>query len=870
MRFATFISKSKWITWLPGLLLLGVFATIIYWFWVVDFYHQHFFDRGVLVVAENAARVSYVAILSWLIYAPGAGAAMIVVGVTNRRHLTPAEWAVLCFSIGVGLWHVVMFGLGLFNLYYRAVMVGLALAVLLVSAKHFVEVVHIARRALVDCIESTRQGRDLVNTASTMLVLVGLVWVLLTRGLYPGGGGDYYTHYFYYYLEVLKHHGLTPNDVWYHYYYSKGYGLFFLSMLLTDPEAPALVTFCCVAFAAIAIATIVARMAPRSLWPASGALLYLLFYSVNFGQFDTGAFQKDHELVSALIVLFAWALSMEMFAPPLAARISSAMSGIAVSIVCQPAGIFLVIYTGLLSAWALLKRRWADFWGLGLVAAAIGSTVLVVFAVSYLITGLATDLELELSLRFANFARLDSWGVLPQLISILWILDNLNAVAPSFGWDSLYQVARFMRLNIFWPYLAAPLVAIALSLRKSKTGSTGGNAVPRSIALQTFTRIGTLVAVLATISLVGGQVRNISYLRFSTFFVPLLVLLTISVTALVFTRKKNEHPGKTASIALPLAMLAGVLVYWQTATGWGHSAFDAARNAVLFATGRYSLADAYKRIPGPSALNPGALAAAQQLPPNTPIWSTSLETFCMAPGCLIESVVSFKMSGRLDEILGGKPDRAKKLLQEAGLNYFLFSKDFRLRDLLPHSKLFAPDTIADYLGVKWSDGSTYLLTWRGPGTKPISAEFLEDYKQRLDRPEESWFLFKKLAQQIIEISPALRSEKASATLRAIPWREAPNGTVDIISATYGQKCQTPFWQVSQAFRPSNATRAARDLCQGRKQCHLTVDVHTFPEAQRGCGNDFALEYRCSRDTPIKTVLLRNSDGQTIDLACDKP
>ena len=62
--------------------------------------------------------------------------------------------------------------------------------------------------------------------------------MLLRRGLFPGGSGDYYTHYFYYYLEVLKNHGLAPNDVWYHYYYSKGSGLVFLGMLLTDPEAP--------------------------------------------------------------------------------------------------------------------------------------------------------------------------------------------------------------------------------------------------------------------------------------------------------------------------------------------------------------------------------------------------------------------------------------------------------------------------------------------------------------------------------------------------------------------------------------------------------------------------------------------------------
>ena len=93
-----------------------------------------------------------------------------------------------------------------------------------------------------------------------------------------------------------------------------------------------------------------------------------------------------------------------------------------------------------------------------------------------------------------------------------------------------------------------------------------------------------------------------------------------------------------------------------------------------------------------------------------------MSTYCMVPGCLIESVISFKMSGRLDEIRGGDPELAKQRLQEAGLNYLLFMKDYRMIDLLPFSELFAPETIGRYLGVKWSDGSTYLLAWIGPDT----------------------------------------------------------------------------------------------------------------------------------------------------------
>ena len=184
------------------------------------------------------------------------------------------------------------------------------------------------------------------------MIAVVAAWLLLRRGLFPGGSGDYYTHYFYYYLEVLKNHGLAPNDVWYHYYYSKGSGLAFLGMLLTDPEAPALTTFPCVIFAAVAIATLAARMAPGSLWPAAGALIYLLYYLLNFNGIGEGEFQKDHEEVAALVVLTAWALCMERCAPPRPFRVMAASSAIAAAIVTQAVGVLLSVFVGLL--WRLV------------------------------------------------------------------------------------------------------------------------------------------------------------------------------------------------------------------------------------------------------------------------------------------------------------------------------------------------------------------------------------------------------------------------------------------------------------------------------------------------------------------------------------
>jgi len=214
-------------------------------------------------------------------------------------------------------------------------------------------------------------------------------------------------------------------------------------MLLTDPEAPALTTFPCVIFAAVAIATLAARMAPGSLWPAAGALIYLLYYLLGFSDIGGSEFQKDHEEIAALVVLTAWALCMERCAPPRPFRMMAAASAIAAAIVTQAVGVLLSVFVGLLCVWSILRRRWSEMWAYGVVAVAIAGVVLAMLVLSYVQTGLASDQALDLMLRFADVGRLDRWGVIPQVIAVAWIRDNYLALAPPFGSGVFKQLFQF-------------------------------------------------------------------------------------------------------------------------------------------------------------------------------------------------------------------------------------------------------------------------------------------------------------------------------------------------------------------------------------------------------------------------------------------
>ena len=169
-------------------LILG-FIGVAAWFGGVDFYHRYFFDTGPVVAADNLVRVVFVVIFSWLIYAPGAGIVALIMSPAERTALSGAERAVLGFGIGVGIWHVVMLILGILDLYYRPVMAGLCLVVLVASARHFGRVAVAGCRILALRFDELRQGRASPQTVGATLVAVAAAWLMLRRGLYPGSPG---------------------------------------------------------------------------------------------------------------------------------------------------------------------------------------------------------------------------------------------------------------------------------------------------------------------------------------------------------------------------------------------------------------------------------------------------------------------------------------------------------------------------------------------------------------------------------------------------------------------------------------------------------------------------------------------------------
>ncbi len=127
---------------------------------------------------------------------------------------------------------------------------------------------------------------------------------------------------------------------------------------------------------------------------------------------------------------------------------------------------------------------------------------------------------------------------------------------------------------------------------------------------------------------------------------------------------------------------------------------------------------------------PGLEQAWRLLPPLTRVWSFHIYTYCMLPDCNFQGYLSFIFSPRWPIVYFGSPEAARAALQAENLNYFFFSKNMEIDDPIGHAPLFSPDKIATYLAIRWTDGTDYLLTWSGPGTRPLDESFLSAYRDR--------------------------------------------------------------------------------------------------------------------------------------------
>jgi hypothetical protein len=720
----------------------GGYVALLAWFKWVDVYHTQFATSGLYVLFYNLFRLGFIFYLFWIITGVGAVTLRLL---GSGRHIGPTAFDSLgiCFFTGVGLWHLVMLGLGFLNLYKPWVAIAMTVPLVFLSYFDFRGAMarlsreHTFSRLLP--LHASHEALDrLIAAALIGLFLTAFTALLLVKGLYPAGGHDYFMHYFPYLRTVIERGGLWPNDVWYHFYYSKGAGLYFLGMLLTDPLAPQLVTFCFMVAGAIALFQFLSRLAPESWWPHVGVILWLGLYiftpggGVHRDNGGWGDFEKLHELNSALVIGIVWLLSGALEHRDRAWWVGAASATLAAIILNITMAVYLGMIFVLLAAWLLWKGRRADCLGCFALACVSGFALTGILLLNYVVTGLINDQGILLFWRFADIEKLYDLGTLPWVLMLYQSRVGLEANSLQLVSETPLFIFRSLRLDLLYPLVGTgALIWLAARLRRPVVAPRASNQLlPLTAAIAAY-----LVFAVAV-----GRAQPISFYRYSSFAMALSIALGVALWAVPDWRSTSKAKAALAILA-PLFIVGGCFA--TASDQYQPGAFRAVLgNALRFARGTESIDQAYSAQPGWAgrlpwgAIYPGARGAYSVVGPHVPIWSMHMHSYCMLPDCDMRTHSAFTMARDWDRMMFGTPEEGREILQQAGLNYFLFSRELAtslgIVDVLPRSALFSPDNIGRYLGIHWTDGKTVLLTWTGPDTKPLDQEWLADYRHAVE------------------------------------------------------------------------------------------------------------------------------------------
>lgn len=707
---------------------VGLYVALLAWFKGVDLYHTGFATSGVMVAIHNACRVLFIVYLFWIIHAAGVLTLRLIA--RGADHVSAPERVARSFFAGAGIWHVVLLPLGFLGLYTVPVAAALTLPAVALSYR---DVLGTGRAVRATLAERRGRVRPLHVTVGALGALLAVA-VLLTKGLYPDGSHDYFVHYFYFYQTVIARAGVWPNEVWYHFFYLKGAGLTYLAILLTDPLGPQLVTAAFVAAATLVIFLLIRRFAAGSPWSWVGVLLFLAIYVYTPGW---GNFEKTHELNAALVIGVLW-LAAEALARgegrlPWAAAAALAIA--ATLILNTTIAVLVGPVLGVLMLWHGARRDWVRARTSFALACVAGVCTLGILAVNYAATGLINDQGILWLWRFADVDKLDRWGALPLVMWLHWGTVGLHDHSVPLTFKSVRFVNQALRIDLVYPLFGGGLLLAAVAgLQQWRARHVVSAPAPHHAMI-----LWIALAVSALLALVLGRSQPDSFYRHASFAIP--VVLVIGAAAfgvpLPATAARLDRLRRDWRVAAGVFLLC--LLTIASATHASRRIDAVLANAWRFATGGLSMDGAYSRQEGwpwqtptggqaGGAIYAGARGAYGVVGPRTPIWSLHGQTYCMLPDCRMETFMSFIMVRRWDRVMLGTPEEARAILQSAGKNHFLVSHEIPIIDPLPLSPLFAPDAIGRHLGIRWTDGTSSLLTWLGPETRPLDEAWLAGYR----------------------------------------------------------------------------------------------------------------------------------------------
>lgn len=761
---------------LSALALVGLFTAVFVWFRSVDVWD---------VLAEPSAgqmplwtlfRVSFMLCLGIACLTAGR-----LVLFWHRRLLDELgllEQLLFCFFTGASVLRMAMFGVGLLGGYSpQLAFFGMVPLVLLFPFIY--DLGEMCSKILERLRLNVLQSILCLGLCGIAAALLGIVYFGSCQYSFDG---DYLTHYGPYYEAVIQSGGLAPNDVWYQYFYSKGAGLFYLSMLITDQTGPLLVSFLHFFAATLLMYAVVRRASGSALWALSAAvfMLGMMAWPIE------GFFVKHHCEISS-ITLSITAAVVGLVASKRYRSLCFyfvCISQASLMIYSLQAGVFTLMFIGVYAVLALVKRDYGQFKCHFFVLALAGCISILVMLHNYSATGLYEITPFRVFLKYWNQETFSRWvspylmfylseGSSPELgtIGISGLLQDVIMYARLFRLEKFFFEMRFWNLSFILCFLG--LWGCYTEWLKNDSGESvfGFLVRLRNEALQhhfspradatfvvPFTRHEVVAQGFSAEEMVTLRASMLRFVLLPSFGMCLLVFVvyvlvrqpvsilrmsefvSLYVTLFIFSVLIIWHSLVPRTLLYRLVGIAFPIAFAFVAFSWtiANSHNERVTKPLKFAMG---MLKPIELSPVDPALSARYHEIREIAGSESPIVSLNLNVdygplFLRYPGIMTE--VSYGFGNRWHEVVFGEPEAAKQACQELGINYFLVDLDSPFFGALPYSPLFAARSLETNFKIVWQFNHRYLLTW-DTEQKQMSDSFLLEWELAMYKKMPSVF-----------------------------------------------------------------------------------------------------------------------------------
>lgn len=705
---------------------IGIYASILaassFYAWSFDFRRDDYSTHGIPLIVFHLARFFlWIGITDFLLLIGGGISQKFLPSALERSH--PLDRILIYGWTSYAAITILMLPLGLLGGLHHLFLLFILMAVLIAGHLRGMKGLEILKDEFNLRLKAT-QGAVLPCLSLAIIVIVCISVYFLRANRPFTASIDTFEHYIPYQQLVLDAGNTKPNDVWYHFFQSKGIGLTYFCNFLTGILGSQIASMYTFVLGMLSFGVILRRLGISKELSCLGISLLGVVYLGHESSLMV-SWNTHHLQMSMWILGMLW----------LTERILNSSEDQRadwrkcwyLSLVGWT--VFFPLFVVLLApfvAWVgfkNLRKNPLDSFEVTIKScASIAIPLILIFLINYQLTGMMMDNPKSLFWKFADQEKFSTWSS-PYLVQYFIEMgsDHSTLTTPKFiDKDQIITFLFLMRFDILKPilfpkillFLIFSIIAAILVVRKSE--------IRKDFSPLIFTIIISFIIFCLLFSSVPNTLssimRNYSFLCISL-IIPYLVVVE------VFSRSISNIKFKTCFLFL--IMMTTVILTCKAMSAGMPNGF--AMTSLKYGLGLNSTQDCIRNFPGIKASVEKLLLT---LPADAKVLMLTRDhikngSFVFPGPGLLSEPSRFSGNGLWHRMAYETPFLSKKAFLEYGIQYFYIDLDDIVGSgSIAFNEIFSDGIIQNELEIVGHENNQFILGWKNGSGVPLTQEWI--------------------------------------------------------------------------------------------------------------------------------------------------